>query len=297
LQEVNVERAGPFLKRLLEKAELKKKRFKIIQGLYFGDKWAIWTIIDTDKFPDYQQITPLSYPFFDPDKPWSTDVRALSAVYLKTSKLLAVNVHAPHEINMEKSLRYALQNLKLYHYDIETVVMGGDFNDAESEMLNKNWSVSVTDSIRVSMVKGITIPKTCCTDSKYTLHGDYLLWGSIYPIVFSKFGLPSTYKRWDVPISDHDPLEAVIDIKKSFQLKTDYGYFACDYSGDIGEIYVTSKREKAVTWAIDKSGHVCDVNTGMCLDMWDISDPRAYCYKRNNSPNQKWDMAVLNEFV
>lgn len=127
--------------------------------------------------------------------------RGMQAVWFGKIRLLFINLHAPHRINLPKVLVSELekieQAMKKRKYFPLRIIITGDFNDYRGTLI----------PLQISMMGlHLVIPqtqsaKTCCFDSGYHYPGDYIFDSS----GISQFGLPPGYVRMNPPMSDHDP--------------------------------------------------------------------------------------------
>src|SRR5207253_2517544 len=101
------------------------------------------------------------------------------------------NLHAPHNIDLKSMIELTCQDINLMKYVPDRVIIVGDFNDGNGQLLKKSIN-AFGKEIRIP--QGNIVPKTCCTDAGYKFVGDYILDsnqndGSIY------FGVPRDYDR------------------------------------------------------------------------------------------------------
>jgi len=126
--------------------------------------------------------------------------RGMQAVWFHKLKLLFVNLHAPHNIDLHIELTKELikleNNIDKYGLIPRRIIMTGDFNDYNGSLLH----------IQIQFKHlFLTIPghaTSCCTDSGYIYAGDYIFDSSDK----TTFGLPLNYQRMHPPMSDHDPV-------------------------------------------------------------------------------------------
>jgi len=258
LQEVN-EQYGSALEKQIHTEGLKSGRNYMFEtGYYFGD-FGVTICYDKNVLGEGIRVTPHNYLFGEGAERGKAvksltgkeDMRGLVAVYFPhfnnnsnnrnnsnnnnnnnnnsngKGGLLAVNVHAPHRINLLKHLQSALDDLLLkvelmtgHASNVGRVILMGDFNDERGTMINKsiNLNTNLNNHLTLNIPNRVRdgklgVPKTCCADSKYQFVGDYILdtnnmndnsntndENEVY------FGLPLSHDRNIHHYSDHDPV-------------------------------------------------------------------------------------------
>jgi len=209
LQEINVKPARKFLQELQQL----NPHYEAHAGYYFDNTWAIWTLADTRVTGKGIQITAPVHRLDHPSH--SADVRALQMIFFPKIKLLFINLHAPHKIPLKESIsnsiKTALPQLmanKVSRATVDKIAMTGDFNDDSRRFLQD--SVIKMFDIEIAIpIDPKLMPTTCCTDQQYKYAGDYILVGAKdkrYKL--RSYGVPTSFKRWEEPVSDHDPLAA-----------------------------------------------------------------------------------------
>lgn len=209
LQEVNGKHQPEFEKYIREQGFKFGKDYHFITGHYFGN-WGVTIGYDKNIMGEANRITPDGYLIgVNPN-----DMRGIQAVYFRKYKLLFVNVHAPHEIDLVTILNKMLHDISIRFQklggnlkDIMRVIMTGDFNDDRRLLVGASLKFDKL-SVRIPGDPG-KIPKTCCTDTGYKFIGDYILDSKVNSIASGNgdyFGLPPGYDRNKVFLSDHDPI-------------------------------------------------------------------------------------------
>ena len=131
--------------------------------------------------------------------------RGMQAIWFDLHKLIFVNLHAPHDIDIMFELQYQLNKLSkiLLKMKInpDRIIITGDFNDYKGSLIGKtikfiDFNLHVSNNIR-----------TCCFDTNYTYAGDYIIDSNNN----TYFDYPEGYKRNKPPISDHDPIALYYD--------------------------------------------------------------------------------------
>lgn len=138
------------------------------------------------------------------------DQRAIQVVYFPKIKLIVVNLHVAHRIDLKGVIEKTLSQVKLPP-DVDRtkvkIVMMGDFNDEAGTLLKSSITIfgqrlTIPDGKRVL---------ACCTDSNYRFPGDYIMLSdNLLPV--SDYGFPSGYKRHQPLMSDHDPVVVTINL-------------------------------------------------------------------------------------
>lgn len=142
--------------------------------------------------------------------------RPMVVVWFPDVKLIVINVHAEHGINLKKEIANTFYLVMQNHVDVkeddvDRIILLGDFNDINETL----------DSIHLF---GYTLKQyrklefgTCCTDSNYAYKGDYILDSDFNLMGF--YGTPpsATHPYAFIeeqfsklnnnnPMSDHDPV-------------------------------------------------------------------------------------------
>ena len=130
-----------------------------------------------------------------------TDSRTIQLVWFEKSKLLFINLHAPHNINLKRVIEETCRSVKLIN-NPDRIIMCGDFNDSNGKLINESINI-FNKELRIPF--GNEAPKTCCADVGYFYPGDYFL-DSKYYRKNIYFGLPVDYDRDSNLLSDHDPI-------------------------------------------------------------------------------------------
>lgn len=145
----------------------------------------------------------------------NTDERAIQIIWFNKHKLLFINLHAPHDINLKKEIELVCSKIKLSVVP-KKIIMVGDFNDNQGKILNESINIFGME-LRLPLFS--EIPTTCCADINYnsvgirdetpstrsSAFGDYILI-SDYDNKNLYFGLPLDYDRNTNLYSDHDPV-------------------------------------------------------------------------------------------
>jgi hypothetical protein len=194
LQEVN-----RYTQHLLENAIRRwKKRMKFHSTYYFDQSWGVVVGFDeTVTGPGH-----VIYAGHIPQNIYSPDRRGIIAVYFPKLFLVFINLHAPHNLNLEKEVqrildeieKFAPSNLAVYH-----AIMVGDFNDDSGRLINQKFSV---------FGQTLSLPhkewvRSCCRDSQYKYPGDYIFTSNND---WKHYGFPEDYDRDRELMSDHDPV-------------------------------------------------------------------------------------------
>jgi len=135
LQEVNRSLQKPFQDAIIHAGQQKGRDYQFISSYYFGE-FGIVIGYDRNEMGPGIQITPNNYVFGDPgDK----DIRGIQAVFFPVRNLLAINVHAPHYIDLVYHLNANFAYIgkllmqseagKSANLKETRVIVTGDFND------------------------------------------------------------------------------------------------------------------------------------------------------------------------
>ena len=217
LQEVNISMMKPFLEAVEKKGKEIGKNFQFIKN---GSGWAVVTIFDQNKIGDGIQITPDGFSIGDVDGK-EIDRRPMQLTYFPRTKILFVNLHAPHRIDLKRSIEDALKGANPYltqmgigRKDIGAIFITGDFNDWKGHIVEDEFGINISGRTIVLPVKADKIPKTCCADSNYKFTGDHILIDDVTlkKIDVEYYGVPKGFHRYKRPVSDHDPLVAILKI-------------------------------------------------------------------------------------
>jgi hypothetical protein len=231
LQELNPRSEPSFRNALREQAQNKGRVY------YCSKNGPVMIIADARTIGIGEEVTPDGFLFYDPILP--QDKRRFQMVYFPQERLLIGNLHAPHNINLHRALQDAFDR-SLYYLmakgivdprgsgatEIEKIALLGDFNDSDGQLLpNQSGSSSSDEEEKLTFPLGedsglvvsipVTsemVPKTCCRDANFAFRGDYIMLGTHPEISMyvDYYGVPPGYSRETTPISDHDPLMAVI---------------------------------------------------------------------------------------
>ncbi len=94
--------------------------------------------------------------------------RYMLAVWFPKVKLLAINLHAPHQVDLKKEIQKTFKYVKTKSIIPSRIIVTGDFNDAYHPPLQNM-------TLMGKPVKQHSSPtKSCCTDSNYQYYGDYI---------------------------------------------------------------------------------------------------------------------------
>ena len=228
LQEVNRSLQKPFQDAIIHAGQQKGRDYQFISSYYFGE-FGIVIGYDRNEMGPGIQITPNNYVFGDPgDK----DIRGIQAVFFPVRNLLAINVHAPHYIDLVYHLNANFAYIgkllmqseagKSANLKETRVIVTGDFNDFKGLLIEPTIEGKLTILGKVLMmhIKAIEdVPISCCTDTNYKYVGDYIFDSHNNNEKNYYYGLPLGYDRRINLLSDHDPvvLIEVDDLKgKSF---------------------------------------------------------------------------------
>lgn len=229
LQEVSAAEWPNFL---VHVQQLGKQRGSNYQGLisyYFGT-WITAIIYDENVLGHGFQITPPLFELYEESSRQKTGSRGIIVVWFEKFSLIAINLHAPHNIHLKDTIEKRLRDSEPFlqkanimkggikKEDIKRVIMGGDFNDDRSAVFKEDFSINAY-GLRLKLpIAPDLIPKTCCFDSNYQYAGDYILDSRLLPLDQTKdeyFGVPMGYRRGIDLYSDHDPITYITHIDSS----------------------------------------------------------------------------------
>lgn len=214
LQEVNKKYRGKFEEYLRERGEEligsggKFKDYVMETTYYFGD-FGLTTGYDRNILGNGIRITPDKFLIYDDSQPAEkiTDVRAMHALWFPKHRLLFINVHAPHNINLKRVLEERCRAIAQWFIQkigrielIDRVLIAGDFNDDRGNLLK----TEINAFSRSISVPGKKLVKSCCADSGYRFPGDYVMDSKSTQVKY--YGLPANYDRQRDIYSDHDPV-------------------------------------------------------------------------------------------
>ena len=205
LQEMNLEHQEEFENYINRKVRRNKKYN--FETSHYLKKCGVTVGYDPKVMGEGIVITPINFTFGDPNIG-----RGMIAVWFPKHKLLFINLHAPHHIDLIEELKLPskqIENLFRYQigpiFKIDRIIMVGDFNDATSSLLGKEIPF-LNKMIRIpekSKGKKSRVPKTCCTPDNYRFVGDYIMDSKK---INCYFGHPIGYVRDRDAFSDHDPI-------------------------------------------------------------------------------------------
>lgn len=171
---------------------------KIInQNIYdiVGDKGTV-VVYNKNKLGKGYQISHVDLHIKEPG-------RGMIVVYFPNVKLLFINLHAPHNVDLHDEIQKTLNQVSfiplLY---INRIIVTGDFNDAYRAPLKE---LKLLNFILKQPNQAI---KSCCSDNNYSLIGDYIF-DSEYEIE-GYYGVPKTAEKYrynkHILMSDHYPI-------------------------------------------------------------------------------------------
>lgn len=129
--------------------------------------------------------------------------RGLQVIWFPKLRLLFINLHAPHHIDLIGEIHKSLASV-IIPQNVRYIVMLGDFNDHQRVLLN-------TSLMLFNVVIALPNPLlTCCTDNNYTSSGDYILTNGTD---ITYYGYPQGYIRGQPLMSDHDPVALHMSLK------------------------------------------------------------------------------------
>ena len=173
----------------------------IFETSYYLKNSGVTIGYDPKKMGKGVVFTPKRFVFGHP-----TIGRGMIGIWFPNKKLVFINLHAPHDINIKKEIEKAGKEIERYFSErigsskkIDRILMVGDFNDGESALLMKNISILGKN---ISLPQTF-IPQTCCVSDGYKYFGDYILDSSVKDVYF---GIPPGYNRYMDAFSDHDPV-------------------------------------------------------------------------------------------
>jgi hypothetical protein len=208
LQEVHPSYAGAFFREINKHAK-NRKFIPYVNNL----KKGLMIIADEKVFGKGEELSPSGYTVGP-----KNIARGLQVVWFNKHKLLFVNLHAPHNINLKYYIELALNSLKL-SVNPERVIMTGDFNDYRGKLIKES-----IDVFNLKIRNPGQPPRSCCTDSNYKYFGDYILDSLQHEKDTFYYGLPLSYERNNPPMSDHDPVVLIPKSSQSQTKKQAYGY-------------------------------------------------------------------------
>ena len=143
--------------------------------------------------------------------------RLMIVVWFPQTKILAINLHAPHDFDSEKEITNTFNSINISE-DVkpERIVMMGDFNDSYRQPLTE---ITFLDMKLKQHLTSTGKPlQTCCTDSNYQWIGDYIFDSDYFKNGY--YGIPGrmgdstgTYFQRNDPehedkilMSDHHPV-------------------------------------------------------------------------------------------
>jgi hypothetical protein len=135
--------------------------------------------------------------------------RPMIIVWFPKVELLAVNLHAPHKINLKDGIEKTFNSVKISSsIHPKRIIITGDFNDAYYAPLQE---LNLMGKV---LRQHSSPPKSCCADSSYNYSGDYIFDSDLMMKGF--YGVPSDARNpilYHFPsgtksrlMSDHDPV-------------------------------------------------------------------------------------------
>ena len=122
---------------------------------------TVYFIYNQDKLGRGQMLAPTDLAITQPG-------RYLLTVWFPKVKLLAINLHAPHKVDLKKEIQKTFKWVKTKSIVPRRIIVTGDFNDAYYPLLQNLTLLG-------KVVKQHSSPtKSCCTDSNYQYYGDYI---------------------------------------------------------------------------------------------------------------------------
>lgn len=121
--------------------------------------------------------------------------RELIVVWFSKVQILAINLHAPHQVNLKEEILNTLNKVQIY-VNPKRIIIVGDFNDGYYESLTQ-----INFKGKILRQHG-NPPKSCCADSNYSTIGDYIFDSEYMKGGF--YGIPKD--AYDILMSDHYPV-------------------------------------------------------------------------------------------
>ena len=122
--------------------------------------------------------------------------RQMIIVWFSLIKLLAINLHAPHKVDLEKVILDAFNKVPV-NVNPNRIIITGDFNDAYNN--TPLTQIKIMDKI---LRQHGPASKSCCTNANYRYMGDYIFDSEYQRPGF--YGIPPD--AYDKLMSDHHPV-------------------------------------------------------------------------------------------
>lgn len=101
------------------------------------------------------------------------ETRLMIVVWFPQTKLLAVNLHAPHDFDLQKHITETFNSIDIPStVKPDRIIMTGDFNDSYRSPLKEITFLNM--KLRQHHIINETSLQTCCADSNYRWIGDYI---------------------------------------------------------------------------------------------------------------------------
>jgi len=215
LQEVSAQEWPVFLDYVRQLGRDRGANYQAFVSYYFGN-WITAIVYDENVLGRGIQVTPIDFELYETISVKKTGSRGVIVVWFEKYNLMAVNLHAPHNVKLQEMIESRLDQTKQYLHQlkigagrIQRVLMGGDFNDDNSIALIPGFKMRAFGHELKLPVDPSLIPKTCCYDSNYKFTGDYILDSREQSADLQQgeyFGFPPGYRRGIDLYSDHDPV-------------------------------------------------------------------------------------------
>lgn len=121
--------------------------------------------------------------------------RLMIVVWFPKIKLLAINLHAPHNVDLGESITNTFETVSI-SIKPDRIIMTGDFNDGYRSPLTELNLIG-----KVLRQHGEP-SKTCCLDTNFRFQGDYIFDSDYTKDGF--YGVPNSV--YALPMSDHLPV-------------------------------------------------------------------------------------------
>jgi hypothetical protein len=141
--------------------------------------------------------------------------RLMMVVWFPHTKILAINLHAPHDFDSEKEITNTFNSVDIPSSIMpRRIIMTGDFNDSYRSPLEEITFLGM--KLKQHNTPNNKPPNTCCTDSNYQWAGDYIFDSDYHKNGY--YGIPrrskndtssslkSIFQYPEILMSDHHPV-------------------------------------------------------------------------------------------
>lgn len=154
----------PSFSRMLQRIKLESKPYSKNYQVIGHD--SVQIVYDQDKLGTGIMLSKPGLHILEP-------TRSMIVVWFPHTKILAINLHAPHDFDSEKEITNTFHSVDIPSSIVpRRIIMTGDFNDSYRSPLEEITFLGM--KLKQHNTLNNKPPNTCCTDSNYQWAGDYI---------------------------------------------------------------------------------------------------------------------------